>query len=70
MDYQTLLTGKSARLALGAIIALVGFVMMYPDVLGIPLESATILPGVPFDVFGGAVFALGIFLVAKGGKAE
>ncbi|SMF93420.1 hypothetical protein SAMN02949497_0701 [Methylomagnum ishizawai] len=70
MDLNSLLAGKQARIVAGGLAAAVGYVMMYPDLLGIPLENATLLPGVPFDLFGGIVFALGIFLIAKAMQAD
>ncbi len=70
MDYKTLLTGKTARFIAGGITATLGMVLMYPDTFGIHLETTMVLAGVPIDVLGGVVFALGIFLVANGMKAE
>jgi hypothetical protein len=70
VDHNTLLTGKTARYAAGGLAAALGLALMYPESFGIPLDTAMVLPGVPVDMLGGTVFALGIFVIAKAAQMD
>jgi hypothetical protein len=70
VDAKAMLTGKTARLVAGAIVACLGFVLMYHEKFGIHINPEGIIGNVPLDIVGGAVFVIGVFLGASGMRED
>jgi hypothetical protein len=70
VNFKEMPSGKSLRLAAGAVFVVVGFVLMYHQNFGITAGLSELLGDAPPDVPGGIAFAIGVFLIANAMKAD
>jgi hypothetical protein len=66
VDAKAMLTGKTTRLVAGAIVACLGFVLMYHEKFGIHIDPEGLMGNAPLDIVGGVFFVIGVFLGASG----